>query len=357
MKTRIIIIIILLLILGVLLTRNDERITDTLLSVINPIKQNYKALTQELEDKGHSYLFQKESIEKLTKENRILRKRLLEQTHYIRQVKDIYSVLPRLSRLPVKSISLTNTISYVKLNSFSRIILTKPKNIHENHIYGLIQDSVVAGIALVHNNQLYGYLTSDEQCRFTVFVGEEKAPGIAIGLEKHTMIVKFIPKWHKIKKGDKVVTSGLDDIFFANLPVGVVTKVDVQSAYKVAYIKTYADIFHPRIFFLINNAAPTLTEGFDANTTNIPICRPIPAAKPVDMNLSTSIVAETNTTNEENISTNMISSIPQRIDQTQEEHIEPEVPQEQHVEPKPAPKPHKKRHKYKRAAPQTLDLF
>ncbi len=354
MKTRIIIIIILLLILGVLLTRNDERITDTLLSVINPIKQNYKALTQELEDKGHSYLFQKESIEKLTKENRILRKRLLEQTHYIRQVKDIYSVLPRLSRLPVKSISLTNTISYVKLNSFSRIILTKPKNIHENHIYGLIQDSVVAGIALVHNNQLYGYLTSDEQCRFTVFIGKEKAPGIAIGLEKHTMIVKFIPKWHKIKKGDKVVTSGLDEIFFANLPVGIVTKVDIQSAYKVAYIKTYADIFHPRIFFLINDAAPTLTKGFDANTTDIPVCIPRPEVITVESNstLETTLAVE-----DENTTVSSISSIPQRIDQTQEERIEPEVPQEQHIEPKPAPKPHKKRHKYKRAAPQTLDLF
>jgi len=309
MKTRIIIIIILLLILGVLLTR-------------------------ELEDKGHSYLFQKESIEKLTKENRILRKRLLEQTHYIRQVKDIYSVLPHLTRLPVKSISLTSTISYVKLNSFSRIILTKPKQIHPNHIYGLIQKSVVAGIALVHNNQLYGYLTSDEQCRFTVFVGKEKAPGIAIGVKNHTMIVKFIPKWHKIKKGDKVVTSGLDDIFFANLPVGVVTKVDTQSAYKVAYIKTYADIFHPKIFFLINDAAPTLT--VESNTTDASILS----------------IEENNT-----ISTPAISSIPQRIDQTQEETIEPEVPQEQHQEPKPSPKPHKKRRKSPRAVPQTLDLF
>jgi len=355
MKTRIIIIIILLLILGVLLTRNDERITDTLLSVINPIKQNYKALTQELEDKGHSYLFQKESIEKLTKENRILRKRLLEQTHYIRQVKDIYSVLPHLTRLPVKSISLTSTISYVKLNSFSRIILTKPKQIHPNHIYGLIQKSVVAGIALVHNNQLYGYLTSDEQCRFTVFVGKEKAPGIAIGVKNHTMIVKFIPKWHKIKKGDKVVTSGLDDIFFANLPVGVVTKVDTQSAYKVAYIKTYADIFHPKIFFLINNAAPTLTEGFDANTTDIPLCIPRHETAIFESNTTDASILSIEENN--TISTPAISSIPQRIDQTQEETIEPEVPQEQHQEPKPSPKPHKKRRKSPRAVPQTLDLF
>ncbi|HIQ27347.1 MAG TPA: rod shape-determining protein MreC, partial [Sulfurovum sp.] len=126
MKTRLVIIMILLLILTVLLTRNDEKITNTLLGMINPMKQNYKNFTQNLEDKSHSYLFQQEFIEKLSKENRILRKRLLEQIHYIQQVKNIYTVLPKLSKLPIKNISIIETISYVKLNSFSQIVLTKP---------------------------------------------------------------------------------------------------------------------------------------------------------------------------------------------------------------------------------------
>ena len=41
-------------------------------------------------------------------------------------------------------------------------------------LYGLIQGKVVAGIAQVRNNQLYGYLTSDKKCRFTVFIGKNK---------------------------------------------------------------------------------------------------------------------------------------------------------------------------------------
>jgi rod shape-determining protein MreC len=355
MKTRIIIIIILLLILGVLLTRNDKRITNTLLNVINPIKQNYKAFTQEIEDKGHSYLFQKESIEKLSKENRILRKRLLEQTHYIKQVKDIYSVLPELSKLPVKNISLTSTISYVKLNSFSQIILTKPKGLKEKELYGLIQENVVAGIAQVHSNQLYGYLTSDSKCRFAVFVGEEKAPGIAIGMENNMMLVKFIPKWHNIKKGDKVVTSGLDNIFFADLPVGVVSKVDIQSAYKVAYIKTYADIFHPKVFFLINNAKATLTQGFDANRTAFPLQACPPVIEQNDQNISDQNISDWNHTVDQNHTTPQISSIPSRIDQTQEEVIEPEVPQE-HPTPQ-KPKHTIKKPKVRKPFDETLDLF
>ncbi len=78
MKTRLVIIVILLLILTVLLSRNDERVSDALLGIINPIKQNYQNFTQDLENKSHSYIFQKESIENLSKENRILRKRLLQ---------------------------------------------------------------------------------------------------------------------------------------------------------------------------------------------------------------------------------------------------------------------------------------
>ena len=354
MKTRLIIIVILLLILTVLLTRNDERISDTLLGVINPIKQNYKNLTQGLEDKSQSYLFQKESIERLGKENRILRKRLLEQTHYIKQVSKIYEVLPKLSRLPIHNISLAETISYVKLNSFSRIILTKPKGLIDDKLYGLIQGTVVAGTAQVHNNQLYGYLTSDEKCRFSVFIGKEKAPGIAIGVEKNTMIIKFIPKWHKIETGDKVITSGLDDIFFADLPVGVVTKVEVQSSYKVAYIKTYSNLLHPKTFFLINDAKATLVQYYDSNDTRLN--PPCPELKCQDQNQS----QENNETNitviEHNQTLPIISSIPSRIDQTLEESIEPETPVEVVEAPKKEKKPYRPRPRSK-PKPVSLDLF
>jgi len=360
MKTRLVIIAILLLMLTVLLTRNDERITDTLLNIINPIKQNYKNLTQGIKDKSHSYIFQKESIEKLGRENHILRKRLLEQTHYIQQVKNIYTVLPKLSKLPIHNISISETISYVKLNSFSQIILTKPQSLKEDKLYGLIQGKVVAGIAQVHNNQLYGYLTSDNKCRFSVFVGTQHAPGIAIGTKTNEMIIKFIPKWHKIKVGEKVITSGLDDIFFADIPVGVVTKVEVQSSYKVAHIKTYSDIYHPKTFFLINDAKATIAEGFDSNATKL---RPFRVIHVVtnEQNITSNIHNDTNQ------STPLISSIPSRIDQTQENTIEPAIPVEtveiarpKNIKKKKRIKRKKKtktKVKKKKTKASTLDLF
>ncbi len=352
MKTRLVIIAILLLMLIVLLSRNDERISDTLLGVINPIKQSYKNLTQDLEDKSHSYIFQKESIEKLSRENRILRRKLLEQVHYLKQVKNIYQILPDLSHRPVSNISLTDTISYVKLNSFSQIILTKPKGLKPDKLYGLIQGKVVAGIARVRSNQLYGYLTSDEKCRFSVFIGDTKAPGIALGRDKNQMLIKFIPKWHKVKVGDSVITSGLDDIFFADIPVGIVTKIEVQSSYTVAHIKTYSDIFHPKTFFLINDAKKTLTEGFNSNNTKI-----VPKKYSIPDTHSDELSSDE--LKDANISTPIISSIPNRIDQTQEDVIETEIPIEVVTPPPPRvrrarPRPQPRRQPKRNT---TLDLF
>ena len=353
MKTRLVIIAILLLMLTVLLSRNDEHISDTLLGVINPLKQGYKNFTQSIEDKSHSYIFQKESIEKLGLENRILRKRLLQQIHYIEEVKNIYEVLPDLSHLPIQNISIIETISYIKLNSFSQIILTKPKGLEDNKLYGLIQNQVVGGIARVQNNQLYGYLTSDEKCRFSVFIGETKAPGIALGIEKNHMLVKFIPKWHKVKTGDLVVTSGLDAIFFADIPVGIVTKVEVQSSYTVAHIKTYSDIFHPKTFFLINDASARLTEGFDSNATRNVKKYSIPD---INTEQNNSLVSE----EDENVTIpNMpslpsISSIPSRIDQTQDDIVEFVAEENETIEAPPLKVKKVKKYKPDRSA---LDLF
>jgi len=357
MKTRLLFISILLFILTVLLSRNDERITDTLLSAINPIKQSYKTFIKSIEDKSDSYLFQKESIEKLNYENRVLRKRLLEQMHYIEQVKNIYTILPDLSHQPLSSTSIVETISYIKLNTFSQIILTKPKGLIDNNHYGIVQGRVVAGVARAQHNQLYGYLTSDEKCRFSVFIGESNAPGIAIGYNTNTMIIKFIPKWHQIKVGDKVITSGLDNIFFTNIPVGIVTKIEVQSSYTVAYIKTYNDVFHPRTFLLINNAKSTLTENFDNNHTRLErdtnatlfsIYNDINKSIPNVSSIPT-IISSTPTV--PSISTN-------HIDQTQEEIIVPEAIEEDPIIKKPKVKKRPKRQKPKpKHNSNTLDLF
>jgi rod shape-determining protein MreC len=371
--------------LTILIGRNNQKLEYALLNLINPIKQKYKFFTQDIENKSQSYLFQQETIEKLRKENRILRKKMLEQVHYIKQVKDIYTVLPELKRIPVENISIVETISYVKLNSFSRILLTKPKILKQNKLYGLIQGTVAAGIAKLQNNQLYGYLTSDHKCKFSVVIGKDKVPGIAMGVKQNEMIVKFIPKWHKIVKGDRVVTSGMDGIFFADIPVGIVTKVELQSAYTVAYIRTYSDVYHPKTYFVINDANVDLVQMFDSNKTKL---KPYYIEKQEYLKLYQKSLEHNNSldNNLTSIDQNetvvpILSSIPSRedkintihkdienqlngsaIDQTKDDVVEPEVPIETIViKPKPiihkTRKKQRRRKRHRKPAKSTLDLF
>jgi len=271
MKGRVLIVISVLLFILIVVTRKNDSILDTLLSIVNPIKQTYINMTKEVEDKSKSYLYQEEYIAKLNKENKLLRKYLLEQKHYIQQVKDLFNKIPSLQRVPNDSVEIVQTISYVSLNSFSKIILTKPDDLdsEEGVLFGLIQNDVVAGIAHIENNNLYASLTSNKKCIFSVFLGEGRIPGIAYGLDTKNMKVKFIPRWSNIKKGDEVVTSGIDNIFFANIPVGVIQSVEEVGNYKVAYIKSYADILHPDYLYLITDPSVSLVSNCKAKDINI----------------------------------------------------------------------------------------
>ena len=319
MKSKLLFILMLLLLLFVLMIQNNKFVRNLALEFVNPLKKDYRVFTKKVESAGHTYLFQKETIKQLKRENRKLRNYLFDQSHYLRQLSVLFNKMPYLSKLPYKSIVLVDTISYVKLNKLDTILLTMPKkvNLEEGKTYGLIQDEVVAGTARVDHGNLYGFLTSSSECMFGVFVGRDRIPGVAKGLDKNLMEVKFIPKWAKVNKGDIVETSGLDNIFFANVPVGEVTEVTEEGSYKKAYIKTYADTIHPNLFFLITDPKPYLVSVYDQNKTELADEYEFEDQPPLD--------------NDKNI-----SSIPVMI-QTKELEIDPSEFEIPHEEEKPKP--------------------
>ena len=324
MKSRLLLLLLFGVILFVLVSRNNQGIRSSVIGFINPVKTAYKNFVQNLTDKSHTYLFQKEQIEKLTKENRVLRKYLLDQTHYLRQVATLYKSLPTLQKLPYKDITLVDTVSYVKLNKFDEILLSTPARtrLEEGRVYGLIQDEAVAGTARMERGILYGYLLSNPLCRFSVYTGPKRYPGIAMGTGGKEMAVRYIPKWAEIRPGERVETSGLDGIFFAYVPVGEVTRVAIEGSYKTAYIRPYADTMHPRLFFLITDAHPYLASTYDQNRSfpgqPYPYGRQPPLKK--DRNLT---------------------SVPEAV-QTKELRIDPsefEIPKEPEEEPESKPQP------------------
>jgi len=246
-------IIFLIIVLGVaiLFFKKEGQFQESFSVVSLPIKNAYLDIANSINNTIDKYISQANSIEKLKQENILLRKYLYNQKTTINQLEQYNQVKVKKFNTNQNIIRI-QTLSYKKLNDFSYIYLTnRDKTLKEDKIYGLIQKNVAAGIAIKKNNILEGILLSNENCQFSTFIGKNKMPGIAKGVDAKTMEINFIPKWSKISIGDKVVTSGLDNIFLANIPVGTVSKVLTRSTYKTAIIKTYADILHPSYFYLV----------------------------------------------------------------------------------------------------------
>ena len=234
----------------IFLLRKEESFQDKFATVTLPIKESYLNVTNSVKDAKERYLDQADSIKELKNENLLLRKYLYQQKIRIVKLEALHTYNEDKFNLH-KNILRVQTISYKKLNDFSQIYLTKGSELKQDKIFGLIQKNVAAGIAIKTDEPLKGILLSNEECQFSTFIGEKKRPGIAKGIDAQHMEVNFIPKWSQINIGDKVVTSGLDNIFLPNIPVGVVTKVITQSTYKTAIIKVHADVLHPNFFYLV----------------------------------------------------------------------------------------------------------
>ncbi len=318
MKTKFAAIAVLLIVLVTLITHNqNNKIAYNLTKALIPVKNAYQNTLVSIKEISETYINQKNSIKELKNKNQELQQQLLEQKSYIEQSKTLRAIFPSLRTLSLKSgVDLVQTISYVRFNNFSQIILTKPKNISNDRIYGLIQNNVVGGVARVENDQLHGYLTSDDKCRYSVYVGTQMAPGVAIGGGDRLTTIQFIPKWFDIKPGDKVFTSGLDGIFYANIPVGVVSKVELQGSYKVAYVNTYNDIYHPKLFFMITNARPTMFNPDKINYGKMQMQPPAQATP--------KMAAELNATTSTQAPSSLSSTPLVEVDQTQEDAINPE---------------------------------
>jgi len=265
MKTSRLLIFSIFIALLIFLLRKEESFQNNFAKVTLPIKESYLEISNSIKSSLDQYLSQAKSIKKLKDENLLLRKYLYQQKLNIVELKQL-TQFNETKFNNFDNILRVQTISYKKLNDFSQVYLTKGEMLGEDKIYGLIQKNVVAGIALKENDLLKGILLSNPICQFSIFIGDKKTPGIAKGIDEQSIEVNFIPKWSKIEVGDKVVTSGLDNIFLPEIPVGVVTNILTKSTYKTAIVKTYADILHPNFFYLVKEV---LNEPIEINSSKI----------------------------------------------------------------------------------------
>ena len=250
MKINRLFILIIFIVLTIFLLKKEESVQDNFALVTLPIKESYLKFSNSFHNSIDKYLNQALLIKTLKDENLLLRKYLYQQKINLIELKEL-SQFNEKKFNNFENILRVQTISYIKLNDFSQVYLTKGQELEKEKIYGLIQKNVVAGIALKSEGPLKGILLSNPICQFSTFIGDKKTPGIAKGIDAQSIEVNFIPKWSKIKVGDKVMTSGLDNIFLPEIPVGVVTNILTKSTYKTAIVKTYADSLHPNFFYLV----------------------------------------------------------------------------------------------------------
>ncbi|MFP4333169.1 MAG: rod shape-determining protein MreC [Campylobacterales bacterium] len=222
------------------------------LNVADSIKMGYINSYESLEDALKTHFNQKETIEFLVKANEKLRKQSIVYKYYKNELDRLSSSI---GVKPDTNVTLkaARTISYVSMGDYKKIWLNfEPTS--QKKIYGVLQNDAAAGVLIPENGRSLVLLNGNKKCSYSVYIGEKKAPGIISGGDdENNLIVNYIPSWMNIKLGDKVITSGLDNIFFEGIAVGNVVKIENEDGYQKALIEPKADILHPGYFWVIDN--------------------------------------------------------------------------------------------------------
>ena len=220
-----------------------------LLKISNSIKRTYLESIEYIVDIYTLHFNQKEHIKQLQSQLKQYQKNHLMLQAFATELNNIFK--ENNATLAINpNVELVRTIGYEKFGNMNRLWLDMDEY-NRSKIYGLVYREVAAGIVIEKHNQPLALLNGDTKTAYSVYVGKNFAPGIARGSGDETMIVEFIPMWIKVAKGDEVITSGLDNLFFESLKVGRVLHVEEKNGYQVATIKPYFLQNKPRYFHVI----------------------------------------------------------------------------------------------------------
>ena len=218
-------------------------------STLNSFKSSYNNSIKYTQDTIDKHFYQTSQIETLKQDLEKYENNHLVIQQLASEVNDLFTLNhSNLKSLP--KVQLTRTISYAEFGNLNKLWLDLD-DYNSSKIYGLIFKEMVAGIVISKNNKPLALLNKDVKCSYAVYVGEQKAPGVAHGNNEKNIIVKFIPSWLKIEAGDEVITSGLDNIFFKGLKVGRVLSITKSQGYQNAVIEPYYDSNEPNYFHII----------------------------------------------------------------------------------------------------------
>jgi len=222
-----------------------------IISALNSIKSSYLNTIEFFENKIDKHIFQAQKIENLKKQLQKYENNRLVMQELSSELNGMYKE----NNSPLKTnphVELVRAISYEKFGNLNRLWMDIP-DYNASKIYGLTYKESVAGIVIAKNNKPLALLNSDIKSAYSVYIGKEKAPGIAHGNNGKNIVVNFIPAWFQIKQGDEVITSGLDNIFFKGLKVGKIISVTKSQGYQNAVVEQYYKANEPGYFHMIRS--------------------------------------------------------------------------------------------------------
>jgi len=215
-----------------------------IIEVFNFFKLNIQKVENNIYEKINFFRNQYLIIKKLKSENLFLKNKIASLNALIYNCKDFQKLIKD------SNLTLTKTISYAHLPDFSQIYIDY--KVKGKLPKGLVYNNLAAGIVVKKiGNYSLALLNSNKKTSYAVYImdGNNLIPGIFYG---KINLIKYIPKFKKIKKGDLVITSGLDGIFYKGAKVGIVTDVKQTSLYQEAKIKLFYNDLSPNYFYVVD---------------------------------------------------------------------------------------------------------
>ncbi len=213
----------------------------------NYVLIRYMNIKKYINDKIDEHFQQQEKIIKLKADNEKLKKSALLSIAFAGKLNEILKDNNLSIYKP--NVELVRAISYSNLNNYNRVWLDF-KDFNKSKIYGLLYKGYAAGIVIEKNSHPLGLLLGDPNSIFSVYVGDDKIPGVLQG-NKQYILVKYIPLWKNPKIGDDVITSGLDGIFFQGIRVGKVIGVMEEESSKTAIVRPFVNLSIPTFLHVI----------------------------------------------------------------------------------------------------------
>ncbi len=227
---------------------STDSLKSSVLKLSNKIKSNFIYIVDSINFEIHTWFNQRETIYELNEKVKKLEPMASLSVAYATKLNNFLKDVNLSTYNP--KMHLTRAISYVNIEDPYKLWL-EFNEFDKDRIYGLLYRGYSVGIVKQHYGQALAVLHMSKECKYSVYIGDQKTPGILFGNEPF-MKVKYIPLYADVKVGDKVVTSGFDEIFFEGIKVGEVVQIQKDEIYKMAFVKPFVKVKKPSFFYAID---------------------------------------------------------------------------------------------------------